>query len=78
MWNADVFDSRPKVKKLNMLPENPEKEHGRKVGLGRFPSWLHRSLPKGNGLGTTEKIMRSGGLHTVCEEAKCPNLLECW
>lgn len=61
------------MSKLNILPENPDKK-----SLGRFPSWLHRSLPFGDGLATTEKIMRSEGLHTVCEEAKCPNRFECW
>lgn len=59
--------------KLNILPENHDKG-----SLGRFPSWLHRSLPSGDGLAVTEKIMRTAGLHTVCEEAKCPNRFECW
>lgn len=59
--------------KLNLLPENPEKD-----GLGRFPSWLHRSLPKGKNLGETSAIVSSNRLHTVCEEARCPNLTECW
>jgi lipoic acid synthetase len=46
--------------------------------LGRFPKWLHRSLPKGGGLWKTEGVMRENRLHTVCEEAKCPNILDCW
>lgn len=75
------FDNRPQVKKkkLNILPPNPEilQEH-RAVGPGRFPSWLHRKLPKGNALWQTDKILSSNRLHTVCEEAQCPNLLECW
>lgn len=81
MFNAELFDTRPKVKpkKLNILPENPEKrDEEAAVGLGRFPSWLHRKLPKGSDLWDTNKVMRSNRLHTVCEEAKCPNLLECW
>lgn len=65
--------------KLNVLPANPEQDDPEKaVGLGRFPSWLHRKLPKGSVLAKTGNILNSNRLHTVCEEAKCPNLLECW
>lgn len=70
------FDNQPRVtkgRKLNLLPENPEE--GAK---GRFPSWLHRKLPKGGNLWTTGAIIGGQRLHTVCEEARCPNLLECW
>jgi lipoyl synthase len=75
MSQAELFDNRPKVrkKKLNLLPENPDKE-----ARGRFPSWLHRPLPKGSNLWTTGHSVKGKKLHTVCEEAKCPNLMECW
>lgn len=76
--SSDPFNARPKVK-LNPLPPNPEaKAEGAVVGPGRFPSWLHRKLPQGNLLASTQKILKSGVLPTVCEEAKCPNLLECF
>lgn len=77
---SNLFDTTPKVKKrLNVLPNNPEQEDEEKaVGLGRFPSWLHRKLPKGENLWNTNRIISENRLHTVCEEAKCPNLLECW
>jgi lipoyl synthase len=66
-------------KGLNMLPENPEaKDPSKVVGPGRFPSWLHRKLPSGSGLMKTGKSITKNRLYTVCEEAKCPNLLECW
>jgi lipoic acid synthetase len=80
MNKKTLFDDRPRVKrKLNSLPENPEKADPNKaVGPGRFPSWLHRPLPKGGGLGKTGAIVEGQQLHTVCEEAQCPNLLECW
>ncbi len=77
----DPFDSRPKVcgRKLNVLPENPDVEIEKNaVGLGRFPKWLHRKLPDSNTLWETQKILGEYRLPTVCEEAKCPNLLECW
>ncbi len=62
----DRFDSRSK------MPENPA------PGKGRFPHWLHRKLPKGTALFETNQAMRKASLVTVCEEAKCPNRLECW
>lgn len=78
--DAERFDTRPTVKnRLNVLPSNPDQEDPEKaVGPGRFPSWLHRPLTKGIGLGETGEILNQNRLHTVCEEARCPNLLECW
>jgi lipoyl synthase len=73
MQSHDRFDNQPKVKKLNVLPPNPEEK-----ARGRFPSWLHRKLPKGGNLWTTGAILSEQRLHTVCEEARCPNLFECW
>jgi lipoyl synthase len=68
-----------KPARLNILPDNPESVNNQKaVGPGRFPSWLHRQLPKGGNLWKTDKILEETRLHTVCEEAKCPNLFECW
>lgn len=66
--------------KLNVLPVNSEidSDNSKAVGPGRFPSWLHRPLPKGNLVKATGDLIQSQRLHTVCEEAKCPNLLECW
>ncbi len=61
------------MSRLNLLPENPEAE-----GLGRFPSWLHRKLPLGSQIFQTNEILAQYRLNTVCEEAKCPNRLECY
>ncbi len=72
------FDPLPPVK-LNRLPPNPEeKKEGEIVAPGRFPSWLHRKLPVGSQLFSTRNVMEKARLHTVCEEAKCPNLTHCW
>ncbi len=63
----------------NKLPENPETQGKDKaVGLGRFPSWLHRNLPVGGNLFKTNGILAKNRLNTVCEEAKCPNRFECY
>ena len=65
-----------KTHRLNVLPEIPEEE--RSTTLGRFPSWLHRKLPAGGNLFKTNGIIEKYNLNTVCEEAKCPNRLECY
>lgn len=81
MDNQDLFHTFPqtRTRRLNVLPSNPEQDDDdRAVKQGRFPSWLHRRLPKGSELQQTGKILAQHRLHTVCEEAKCPNLLECW
>jgi lipoyl synthase len=42
------------------------------------PKWLRRRLPTGPALMEVKAVLNSGGLHTVCEEARCPNLFECF
>src|SRR2546430_13234070 len=42
------------------------------------PEWLKAKLPAGPNYADLVQIMRTQGLHTVCEEARCPNLGECW
>lgn len=72
------FDYTPLVK-LNRLPDNPDNGAiSETLGTGRFPKWLHRSIPKGEALAQTNSILKKYGLNTVCEEAKCPNRLECY
>lgn len=77
-----LFDIRPEIKKnsINKLPINPDSYDGseKAVGVGRFPSWLHRKLPKGGELSHTGTLLEKFKLNTVCEEAKCPNRLECY
>ena len=60
-------------KRLNRLPDNPDQS-----AVGRFPKWLHTNLPEGEGIYQTGELMRKYNLNTVCEEAKCPNRLECY
>ena len=64
--------------KLNKLPINPESYPSDAPVRGRFPSWLHRNLPKGANLFKTSAILSKYRLNTVCEEAKCPNRFECY
>lgn len=56
------------------------KEESEKVSkpLGKRPDWLKVKLPTGQNYSDLLKLMRGQNLHTVCEEARCPNLAECW
>jgi len=42
------------------------------------PEWLKVRLPMGPQVEELRRLMRSKSLHTVCEEAHCPNMAECW
>ena len=44
----------------------------------RLPEWLKVQMPGGPGYMQLKELMRSQELHTVCEEARCPNIGECW
>lgn len=45
---------------------------------GRKPEWLKVPLPGGEGYTRLKGLVKGLGLHTVCEEARCPNIGECW
>ncbi len=44
----------------------------------RRPDWLRVRLPSGENYEEIKRLMRGKALHTVCEEARCPNIGECW
>ena len=44
----------------------------------RRPEWLKARAPSGENYQDVYQLMREQGLHTVCEEARCPNIGECW
>ncbi|MFM8179312.1 MAG: lipoyl synthase, partial [Candidatus Kapaibacterium sp.] len=44
----------------------------------RRPEWLKVKAPGGETFSRLKSMMRSKSLHTVCEEARCPNIAECW
>lgn len=44
----------------------------------RLPPWLKRPLPLGGELATTRQVVSNSRVATVCQEARCPNLMECW
>ena len=42
------------------------------------PKWLKQRLPSGSGYEKTRRLVKTSGLHTVCQEARCPNQFECF
>lgn len=48
------------------------------AGRPRLPQWLKVAMPGGPGYLELKRLMRGQQLHTVCEEAHCPNIGECW
>jgi lipoic acid synthetase len=48
------------------------------VGYRRLPEWLKVKLPGAGEYSDTKALLRRQNLHTVCEEARCPNLGHCW
>jgi lipoic acid synthetase len=62
----------------NPRPRHPEKAHRPDSPAQKKPDWIRVKAPVSEGYFATQKIMRDNGLHTVCEEAGCPNIGECW
>jgi lipoic acid synthetase len=57
---------------------HPEKQARPDTPVLRKPEWLRVKAPGSAGYLQTREIVKSKGLHTVCEEAACPNIGECW
>ncbi|KAF1365662.1 Lipoyl synthase [Lizonia empirigonia] len=51
---------------------------GRKKTITRLPEWLKTPIPVNQNYKKIKKDLRGLNLHTVCEEAKCPNISDCW
>jgi lipoyl synthase len=57
---------------------HPEKAHRPDAPMLKKPDWIRVKAPVSRGYEETRMIVRANGLHTVCEEAGCPNIGECW
>jgi lipoic acid synthetase len=57
---------------MNDIASEPRIERQRK------PDWIRVKAPTSRAFGETRDLMRGLGLNTVCEEAACPNIGECW
>ncbi len=61
-----------------MKPRHPEKINKPSNPIQRKPSWIRVRLTNSSIYSDTKKIVKDNNLHTVCEEAGCPNISECW
>jgi lipoyl synthase len=59
-------------------PRHPEKQARPDTPLLRKPDWLRVRAPGSEGYAATRSVVKAHGLVTVCEEAACPNIGECW
>jgi len=59
-------------------PRHPEKQARPDSAVLPKPSWLRVRAPGSTGYAETHAIVKANGLTTVCEEAACPNIGECW
>ncbi|MBT3658930.1 MAG: lipoyl synthase [Rhodospirillaceae bacterium] len=57
---------------------HPEKAKNPVNTIQRKPDWIRVKAPNSKEYAETRKLMRESNLHTVCEEAACPNIGECW
>ena len=67
----DTLANRPR-------PRHPEKAHRPDQDVARKPDWIRVRAPTSPGYLETRDIVRTNKLVTVCEEAGCPNIGECW
>jgi lipoic acid synthetase len=61
-----------------LRPRHPEKAQRPDTVQLRKPDWIRVKAPVSPGYLSTRDIVRAHNLHTVCEEAGCPNIGECW
>ena len=59
-------------------PRHPEKAHRPDNPVARKPAWIRAKAPGSPGFMATRNLVREHKLVTVCEEARCPNIGECW
>ena len=71
-----VFDQTEKDRRAAL--RHPEKANRPDSAILRKPDWIRVKAPLGREYSKTEAVVREHGLHTVCEEACCPNIGECW
>ena len=61
-----------------MKPRHPEKINKPINPIQRKPDWIRVKISNSSIYNETKEIVKSSNLHTVCEEAGCPNISECW
>jgi lipoic acid synthetase len=70
----NLLESDPRASR----PRHPEKAHRPDQPVARKPAWIRVKAPGSAAFAATQAIVREHKLATVCEEARCPNIGECW
>ena len=66
------------IQLLPMVPRTQPLSPEAPTPRGNRPAWLKVRFPQGSNYQELRHLMREQGLHTICEEALCPNIGECW
>lgn len=74
---ATLIDTGKNIRPKPTL-RHPEKANRPDTEVLRKPAWIRVKAPTSKGYAATRKIVKDKGLVTVCEEAGCPNIGECW
>jgi lipoic acid synthetase len=73
-WMRYIWSMTIVIDKLR----HPEKAHRPESPIVRKPDWIRVKAPVSREYAATRAVVRANNLHTVCEEAACPNIGECW
>ena len=57
---------------------HPEKLKNQSIPMAKKPSWIKVKAPLSEGYNETKKLVKQSNLKTICEEASCPNIGDCW
>jgi lipoic acid synthetase len=74
----DFLNDDPRKKRESEGQRHPEKAHRPDNPIARKPDWIRVKAPGSPKWAETHRIVKENGLVTVCEEAGCPNIGECW
>jgi lipoic acid synthetase len=70
MTSLDTDDS--------IIPNLPAENHSWRSQVRSLPPWLRRSIGNATDISTVQRTIKSRGIHTICEEGRCPNRGECY
>ncbi|MCA1297035.1 lipoyl synthase [Stappia indica] len=73
-----ILDTVSTPAKDDARPRHPEKAHRPDNPIKRKPAWIRVKAPTSPVYRETQQVVRGNNLVTVCEEAGCPNIGECW
>ncbi len=73
-----IYDSTKSAAADGSQSRHPEKQNRQAISPPPRPPWLRIRVPGTQGYTNTNDVVRKHGLTTVCEEAACPNITNCW